>query len=264
MIGRLSLLRINLINRFQRDTAYFAENWSNVFSTVLFTATQIVLVEFLFGNITSLGGFSKNDIYFLLFFGQIAFYSQMALSFTPATEFAEDVNQGNLDIMLTKPVPVVWHAYTKSISFVQMFRDGIPPMLPFLFLIDWSALEISTYTLAAGLVIFIAGFIIDHVLVFTLSLSSFWSGSSTFILNFFWAERTETKIPFETLFDWFKVLMFILTPVFVVVSLSVSVILGHTEPVFWSIVSVSVAVVAVCLSRIMWRKALRQYSSASS
>lgn len=264
MIGRLRLLGVNMVNRFRVETAYFAENWVNVFSTLLFTATQIALVEFLFGNITSLAGFDKNDIYFLLFLGQVAFYTQVAITFTPATEFAEDVNRGNLDLMLTKPVPTLWHAYTKSISIVHLLRDGLPPMVPLVLLINFSALDISAYTLLAGVVIFIAGFIIDHVLIFTLSLASFWSGSSTFILNFFWAERTETKIPFEALFGWFQALMFVFAPVFVVVSLSTSVMLGHTPPVFWSIVSIGAAFVAILFSRLMWHKALKQYSSASS
>lgn len=264
MISRFRLLGVNMVNRFQVETAYFAENWINLFSTLLFTITQIALVEFLFGNITSLAGFDKNDIYFLLFLGQVAFYTQVAITFTPATEFAEDVNRGNLDLMLTKPAPTIWHAYTKSISVVHLLRDGVPPMVPLVLLIDWSALDISAYTLLAGIVIFIAGFVIDHVLVFALSLVSFWSGSSTFILNYFWVERTETKIPFEALFNWFQVLMFVFAPVFVVVSLSTSVMLGHTPPIFWSIVSIAAALAAILFRNLIWRRALKQYSSASS
>lgn len=264
MISRLGLTKVNLITIFRRDTAYFAENWSNVISTVIFTLVQIALVELLFGNVTTIAGFIKNDIYFLLLIGQIAFYLQVNITFTPATVFAEDVNRGTLDFILTRPIPHQWHIFTKEISVLQMLRDSLPPLVPVVLIIDWSALSITALTLLAGVMIFLAGFIIDHILIYCLALTSFWSGSSTYILNYFWAERSETKLPFEALSAWFRVAAFSIFPVLILTSLSASVMLGFSQWQLWLPLSVIVASMALLFWRYMWSKAIRQYSSASS
>lgn len=264
MISYWKLLKVNIINQFRKDTMYYTENWTNLISTIFFTAASIILIEFLFGNISTVAGFSKNDMYLLLMTGQIAFYLQSRITFIPAVELAEDVNFGRLDFILTRPVPGLWHIFTKSISVINMLRDGLPPLIPLLFIINWSAISIPAELLIIGIVVFVCGLIIDHLLVYALALSSFWTGSSKFILDYFWAERAETKMPFEALPNWFKSMVFILFPVFIISSLSTSIFLGFTSPYFWLIITVIATLVTISLWRILWRQALRKYSSASS
>lgn len=264
MISYWKLLKVNLINQFRKDTMYYSENWTNLLSTVLFTLVQIGLIEFLFGNISTIAGFVKNDVYFLLLVGQVAFYVQSRFTFIPAVEFGDDVNLGRLDFVLTRPVPKIWHVFTKSISVVQMLRDSLPPMIPILVLIDWTALNVPPSLALAGIIVFLSGIIIDHLLIYALAMSSFWTGSSKFILDYFWAERSETKMPFEALPGWFKPMIFVLFPVFIISSLSVSVMLGYSDPGFWISASVIGCIVTISVWRILWRKALQQYSSASS
>lgn len=261
---RFKVLYINLVNTFHRDTAFFAENWSNVLSTLLYTATSVAVVQAIFTNIDSIGGFDRNDVYFLMLVGQVAFYLQSRITYFPALEFSEEINRGQLDFYLTKPVPHKFFIYTKSISFLIMLRDAIPPLIPVLWLIDWSALQLTPMNLLVGSIIFILGIVIDHCLIFLLSLSSIWSGSATYTLNFFWGERTETKLPYESLYSWFQLLVFAMLPAFIVATLSASVMLGES-PAGIRLFQVLIATIGwLMLHNYVWRKAVRAYSSASS
>jgi len=260
----LDILRVNLINTFQRDTAYFGNNWASMASTFLFIVTQIAFIQFLFGNITTIGSFTKNDVYFLMLVTQFSFFSQAMISFQGATSLADNVNNGELDYVLLKPIPQKWHIYTRSISLILTLFDAIPSILPIVIIINWSQIEVEPIHLAAGVLIFIMGFVIDHIMIYMLAITSFWTGSSGFTLNYFWVERTELKMPFENLFGWFKILIFIALPAFIASALTASVMLGYSSAAFWLPITFAAMIAWILFGRYLWSRALRQYSSASS
>lgn len=261
----LHIVKINLINGLRRDTVYFAENWSNVLSTLLYTVMEILLIEFLFGRITSIAGFSKNEVYFLLLIGQLQFYIIGGLSFTPAANITVKIGQGMLDFALTKPVPIRLFMYTNEMSLVRTVRDAVPPLIPVILIVNWSDLSFTPSTIFAGVFIFICGLWLDHALVFTLMVINMWTGSSSpFILNYFWAEHIETKLPFEATFYWFRAIALVLLPAIIGTSLAVSVMLGKSNALFWGILVATATIISVGITQILWQRALKAYSSASS
>lgn len=260
----LKILKVNLVNSFQRDTAYFSSNWTAVLSTLLFTITQIIMVEFLFGNITEIASFTKNDIYFFMMVAQTAFYLQVMISYDGATALSSDVNSGAMDFTFLRPIPQRWYIYTKSISFVMQAFQAIPALLPIIIIINWSAISVEPINLLAGIAIFIMGFIIDNTLIYMLALTSFWTGSADFTLNYFWAERNETKVPFENLFTWFKVVIYLFTPAFITSALTTSVILGFSSAAVWVPITFVAMLGWMLFGNYMWKRAFLQYSSASS
>lgn len=264
MKSYIVLAKINLINVFRRDIAYFGNNWLNIFSTFFYMLTQIIFVEFLFGNVAEIAGVTKNHIYIFMLFGQMAFFLQQSLTYWGTLSLADDVNRGNLDLVLTKPVPTRWHIYTKSISLLVLFRDSAPSLLPLLMVINFSEINLAPLSMLAGVVVFMMGFVVDHLLLYSLAMTSFWSGSSDFATNFFWAERTRTNVPFEALSPKFKTAIFVGLPAYITGSLAASVALGYTSALTWLTICFIAMIAWIIFNNFIWRKALMQYSSASS
>ncbi len=260
----LRLLYVNAVNTFRRDVAYFAENWSNVLSTLLFTLTAVLAIEAIFTNVNTIGSFDKNDVLFLMFLGQVSFYLIARVSFVPATEFAEEVNSGQLDFYLTRPVPLRFFIYTKSISFLIMVRDSLPPLIPLTFIVDWTALGVTGHSFLAGAVIFLLGMVIEHCMVYMLALTSIWSGSSNHTLSYFWASRAENRMPYENLYGWFQGAVFLGLPALLSSSLAASVMLGYSPAALRLAQVLAATVVWLIVHNYAWKKAMQTYSSASS
>jgi ABC-type uncharacterized transport system permease subunit len=257
------VLKANLSNVFKRDIAYFGNNLASLLSTFFYTATQIAAIEFLFGNIDAIGQFSKNDIYFLALIGQLSFFIQVMTSFEGAVTLSEDVNNGAMDYTLLRPIPQRWHIYTKAIRPLTAV-DAIPSIIPILIIIDWSQINIEPTNLLAGIAIFIMGYVIDHLLIYLLAMTSFWTGSAGFTVNYFWAERNYTGAPFNYLPQMFKVAIFVGLPAYISTALATSVMLGYTSAAVWVPIVFFAMIGWIIFSNFIWQRALRQYSSASS
>lgn len=264
-ISTLKLLRVNFKNSFQKSTAYFSQNWTNLFSTVGYTLTQIALIELLFGNITQLGGFSKDEILLLMFFGQINFYVIATFSFFPAQSFIEAIAEGGMDLIFTKPVPPVLHIFSNNTEYIGAIRDALPAILPVLILINWSSLSFTLLHVLIGILVLCMGLILNHVIIFVASSVSFWTGSgSNILLTYFWSQAIEPKFVLEKTAYIFRLLLLLFLPSLIVSAVSVSVMLGKSHAIFWLAAVFIVCYLGCMFARFVWRRALREYSSASS
>lgn len=265
MRRRWTLLLANLRMSYRRDVAYFAENWSNVLSTVFYTVTQLVFIEILFQNVDSIASFSKNDMFFFLFVAQIHFYMSSVISFTPSGRLSDDINLGTLDFSLIRPVPLQWYLFTRNISWLRMIRDSIPPLLPVVLIINWSALPITGTTLIAGASVVLMGFIIVDVFTKMLAYTGFWTGSqSQLILAYYWTQHTKLETPFPNMPAWFKGITFILMPSYIPSALATAVFLGYSSASKWVTITALFTLFCIVINQVVWRAALRQYASASS
>ncbi len=262
---RLRLIRICITNSWQKDTAYFSDNWGNVLSTVMFTITFVVFMRLLYNRIPSIGGFSYNDMLLLALAGQLAFYWQATIPFQNMQSLAQDVNTGAFDIFLVRPVPHRFFARIRNLNILKVLRDGLPNIILLCILIDWPALSLTWQSVVAGVVVFIVGLSADTAFVMTLALPSLWTGSqSRDIANLFWSSRERTNIPIEGLPVWTRPGAFFVIPAFISASVAVSAFLNRIPLLPAIIGSIMAACFFGLLHAVLWRAGLAQYASASS
>lgn len=260
---RARVLGINIANTFNLETAYPAENWANIFSTLLYTASYILFLNIIFGNVKSLAGYSLNDMLFFSLIGQASFHMLYTWSFDNMENLIESVHQGEMDLLLTKPLPTLFYVSTRQFSLVRLVRDAFLPMAMISLLINWPALDLSFGRILAGLVIFICGQWAMHVLQFLLVLPAFWNGQSQALLRICYV-FTNPDIPLQGLTKFWRVLLTTVLPISLPVAASVSVMLGRSNASFmvsWSLILTATATLVRFLA---WRKALGAYNSASS
>lgn len=260
---RLRIFGINIANTFNNETAYPAENWSNIISTVFYTGSYLLFINIIFGNVKSLAGYTLNDMLFYAFIGQLAFYTLYSWSYENMSNLIQSVHDGDFDLILTKPVPTLFFVSNQKIAIFSLIRDAIVPMTMIGLLINWHGLSISILSIFLGLIVFICGQWAMHVLQFALCMPVFWQGESNSLLNLVYT-LTDIDIPFEGLPKIWKVIFTTILPIGITMAGTTSVILNKGSTVYIVLISIVTAIIATFFRYYLWKKALGAYNSASS
>ena len=80
---RLLILKANTIFTLQKETAYWANNWASVFSTLFYTLTMLLFINVLYANVTLFVGYTKQEM--LLFFFSLFYLGQHLRFYISAT-----------------------------------------------------------------------------------------------------------------------------------------------------------------------------------
>ena len=260
---RLNILKINLVNTWQIETAYFSENWGNLLSTVMYTLTFVLFVNVIFANVNELAGYTKNEMLFFSMMAQLNFYLIYFWSFNNVEDMIVDVNKGNLDMVLTKPLPGLFYVSTRRLNALSILRDSIPPLAILITVIDWSTLHFSAWKILAAFLIMIFGQLAMNTFLFLLALPAFKYGEATEFLGLGFP-LTGNDIPYEALTKTLRVFFSTVVPAFISAGISASVLLGKTDALTMVLFSFVVATFAMGVKIFTWKWALKSYTSASS
>ncbi|MCL5784535.1 MAG: ABC transporter permease [Patescibacteria group bacterium] len=266
IIDRLSLIRASIIFTFQKETAYWTNNWTSLLSTTLYTLTMLLFLNVIYANTKLVAGYSKNEMLFFFLITQVTFYGSWGIWLTAMREMIIGVNNGDLDLILTKPLPALFYITLRRIKIFSTLRDGLPPILAIIFSINWSTLPLLPVNIFWGILIIALGMICLHVFHLLPSLAVFWLGESKNILKVSQAIESGGKMtPLEGFAN--NPLRFILgtvAPVLIAGGFAASVMLGKIDGIYMFLWALIVTVVALYIRNLVWQWALRNYSSASS
>jgi len=262
---RAGLLIINIINTYQTDVAYMSQRWSSILSTTTFTLSYLLLIHIVYSNVHTIAGYSQNDSLFLSLIGQLNYYIMWVWGIGNIASLVSDVNRGNLDLLLTKPLPSLFYISTRRIGLLGFFTQGLPTLLIIAVFIDWSQIPFNWVNLFFGVIVFICGQLALNAFQFAFAIPVFWQGEATELsslsLEFM---GIPTQIPFEALSQSLKVLFSTLIPVGLSTVVCTSVLLGKSDPIPLTLLSILVTLIALVIKNYLWRIALLQYTSASS
>ena len=261
---RLHIMKTNIINSFQHETAYFAENWSNLLSTMFYTLAMLLFIDVLFSNIKTFAGYSRDEVMFLVFIGQLGFYIGWGLFSDNIDILNDDIQKGTLDFILIKPVPSLFYVTFRWFPLVSMIRDSLPTMLVILPFVHWQNLTLTGAQLLWGFFIFVCGQMCWHCIRFLLVLPAFWFGNAKAVYSIAYSLSETHNLPYEGFSKNLQILFTTVIPIVILAEVSTSVMLGKSNGPVMALWSFIVTVIFVFIINITWKIALRNYTSASS
>lgn len=266
LFQRFEILKASCLFAFRKEVAYAGNNWAAVFSTTCYTLSMLLFIHIIFGNTKEIAGYTQNEMLFYFFVGQMTFYTNWYLSMNNIYDLITDVNRGNLDMILMKPVPALFYLTTRNLGGVKMFVDGFPPTIAIILSIHWSSLAIQPINLLYGVFIFIFGSIALHTFQFLAGLPVFWFGESEHIVDLaaFVGSGSGVSIPLEGFSRPLQFVLGTLIPVLITTAFSVSALLGKTNPQFLFVWALVVALISIFVRQLAWNFAIKNYTSASS
>jgi ABC-2 type transport system permease protein len=260
---RLRLLWINIKNTWQAQTAYFGDSWGNVLSTMVYTLTFFLFVTVIYGNVRTLGGYTRDQMLFFVLINQLSFYLIYAWNFNNVQRLVMDVNRGSFDLLLVKPLPALFYTSTREINLLSMLRDGIPGILFITLAINWHHISIAPQNILLGIVCFMAGQLALNGLFFLLAMPVFWFGQAADLLDLGYS-FSSVDLPYEGVSRNIRLGLTLAIPALVPSSLTASVILGKSNPLANTALAVAAAIILILAKNFTWRRALLNYTSASS
>jgi ABC-type uncharacterized transport system permease subunit len=263
-LERLILLRINIVNTFYEDYANFANNWASLLSTTFYTIAFMTFIQVIFSNVTLFAGYSKNDILLMSFIGQVNAFSIFSWSVHNIERFIKDVNAGDLDLVLIRPLPALFYITLKKVKLLDVVRDGTIPLLIIGFIIDWSKFSISPMNVLFAIIVFISGQLAFHSFQFIVALTVFWTGESSSLYNITYEVWDINRVPFEGYNTWFRVIFTVFIPILLITPLTTSIILGKSNGLLFAGFAVFIAAIFLKIKSIVWKIGLKNYTSASS
>jgi ABC-2 type transport system permease protein len=263
---RWVIIKTSVVDAFFTDIAFVADNWSNILSSTLYTISTIFYIQILYTNTESLAGYSRNEMMIFFLFGQFSFYFNFFIFQEGLRELIRRINTGGLDLLLTKPLPALFFVTYQRIKLLSLIRDGIPPILMVLFVIDFHSLTITFWSVLAGLFVFCCGLWCLHVFQFLFAITAFWTAESTNLLGLSWVFEYNVGrvIPFEGFTNNLKFLCTTIIPVLIVCGLSSSVFLHKSSILPAILYTIIVTIILVSIKNIAWNFAIKNYTSASS
>ena len=266
LIERLTLLRAGIVFTAQKELAYAGNNWASVLSTTFFTFSVLIFIKVIYSNVHTIAGYSYNEMLVYFFIYQLTYYGNYIVTVRNLTDLIPDVNKGNLDMVLIKPVPSLFYLMSRSISVVSIITDAIPPTLAIMFSINWSAIEFSFSGIIIGFTVWIFGLIALNAFQILPALPVFWFGESQNILDLASniAAGAGTMIPREGYPPTLRVLLGTIIPAIIAGGFTTSILLNKVNPLSLLVWAGAVAIISMFIKNIAWNYALRHYSSASS
>ena len=266
IILRWKLLKACTLFSFKESTAYAGNNYGNMMSTIMYMITYLVFIGALFNKIKTVAGYSYGEILLLTLMTQVSFYLIYTISISNTDLLAKNVKSGDLDLWITRPVPLLWFVTFQKVNINSLIVDAVPATTPLLILLSRNiTFTILPANLAAGIAVAAMGTVIAHCFQFILNLSCFWTGENqnmrnlSFELGFF-----GDSIPFEGYSSSFRKIGMFFIPSIINSALATSVMLGKDNNQLVLPVIFGIMVLFLWLNIKMWQLAIKHYSSASS
>ena len=257
----LRIFGIQLKNNWVREAVYRTNFLTALATDVIWIAIEFSLFSVIYSNVDNLGGWKQPQVYFFLGI----FFSSDAL-FTTFFQrnfwnFSDLVNKGELDILLTKPVNPLFLALTRWVNLTAIFN---------LFL----GLAITVrYAEAAGFsggakwlllpLWWLVGLTTAVVLRFAFSIWIFWTERSWAISRLYYqffafATKPDTIYP-----KAIRYLILTALPFGFIGSVPARALLEGLQAWEYGALAFTLSAL-ITMNRILWKKGLIRYQSASS
>ncbi|MFD7523614.1 ABC transporter permease [Paenibacillus chitinolyticus] len=201
----------------------------------------------------------------LLFIGMhtVATGIYVGLFFTNFMKIPEYIKDGTLDLMLTKPVSLQFMA---SLRYVDLALPIPDILVGFVMVgIGWHAMDIPlTFVQLAGFaLLLVVSVVITYCLMIIPALLSFWfvqTGSVSEIAHSVWDAN---NFPMAIYPAWVRRIGTFVIPLFLVTNFGPMFLLGQLS---WLYAGLALAgsLLLFAVVRLLWKQAVRGYSSASS
>ncbi|OGM18848.1 hypothetical protein A2686_02300 [Candidatus Woesebacteria bacterium RIFCSPHIGHO2_01_FULL_38_10] len=265
VINKILLIKAITIYTFQQETAYWANTWAHVLSTFFYMLSMILFIDVVYSNVNLVAGYTKNEMLLFLLMAQATYYLSWTI-YGNLIDLVENVNNGNLDLVLVKPISSLFYITFRRIRLFRVAMDGIPPLIFLALAINWSALNISFLPLLIGIIISVMGTVCSLSFHLLATLPVFWVGESRNIVEFtsHFEYNVGKIIPLEGYGKDFKFFFSTIFPFLISTGFSTSVILGKSEPLPTLLWGLTVTILMLTVRQFAWNKALKVYTSASS
>lgn len=252
---------VQLKNNFVREFIYRSNIFAMTFADIAWVLIEAGFFEIIYSNVTEINGWTRVQTYFFL--GTFVAADALFTTFFQRNfwMFPALINQGELDVLLTKPVSAIFLATTRYVNFSQLANlffgfwiiQHFGPQAGFTGGIQWLA------------VIFwvLVGLFAQLILRFSFVVWSFWIERGFAVSHLYYQFFTLANKPDGLYPLGIRYILKSILPFAFIGSVPSQAILGKAESSDY-VLMITALGSFLFLNRLLWRKGLARYQSASS
>ncbi|MEQ2007963.1 MAG: ABC-2 family transporter protein [Limisphaerales bacterium] len=229
----------------------------------LWFALQLTFIGVLYLHTESIGTWTKWQVVALVGTSHLIQQLFTAIFLTNLTALSEHIRTGKLDFMLLLPVNTRF-----LVSFRQVDLGGFVNAFGALCVIGYALHRLGHTPGVAQVIGFLAliliGILIHYSLMLMLSASSFWTVRAQGIVWGYYNLFNIARLPDEAFRGAFKAVFTFALPMLLVSNVPVKLLVDKLASPFEMLLLVSLAALIFAASELLWRTALKRYTSASS
>ena len=254
------LLRNSLI----RELSFKANFLLWLVTELLWFLGQVLFVEVLFLNTERIGDWSKWEVVLLIGTHQMISQIFQAVFYVNLANLPELVRTGRLDLMLLLPVDAQFSVSTRQFGLDNVVNIAVGAAFV-VFSLGKLGVVPSPLQLGCYAVCLLLGALIHYAIMFSLATLSFWIVRAQGLIYGYFNIVSIARYPDVVFSGLFKWVFSWLIPVIVVSNVPARLLTRAGSHPFSLVGSLAaVCLLALALSRLFWRYALRRYASASS
>lgn len=229
---------------------------------VMWSFLYIYLGELIFGQVTSIAGWTKAET-LLVLATEAMFVGFLWLFIFPNLRmFSELIRKGKLDFYLLKPMSSRFLVSTQDWSLDQLVR--IPAVIVFMvILINTNHLQITLSSISGFILLFLLGALIFYNIFFAITITNFWLVNVSNLSDFFHNVLDSGRFPTKIYNGLIYFIALYVIPVAFIATFPVQALLGNLEANMY-LIAIFLAIITSIFSQWFWNFALKRYSSASS
>lgn len=263
MIRLLDLLWTSLKLRISRDLIYGMQFWVAFCTDFILFFIQVLVFYTIFSHVTDINGWGKYQFSFFIGTFMILDTLKMVFYFFGTISFPNYIRTGELDVYLTKPINPLF-----LIAIQKINLGGVLNLVPGFLIVIYSAIELKVqFTLGTILGYFFFLTLFSFLLYFLMlapRLLAFWFVKLDFLMELdHQLNDLAFKVPGVVYQGVSKIIFYILLPFGLVATIPTQFATSVLEGKYW-LLSIAVVVSYALLIMIMWKRGIKQYSSASS
>lgn len=264
LLRMVALVGIAFSEQIRAERAFLGNFWFGMLTKLAYNTMFILFIDQLYHRIGQFGDFTKNEFLFVYLVSQLGFYICYYGIFFPLKKLIINVRTGNFDLMLLKPVPHRAFLYISGMSLFELLLTALPSLLILGVLIDWGAIHVSAESVMFGGLVWVSGIIVCNTILFFLVLPVFKKGDATDTLDVFYSITSTGQQPYSKLPDSMKVAALVIFPQILIAGATSEILLQKTSGLLVPFIAGATALVSIIIMQLLWRYALRNYTSASS
>jgi ABC-2 type transport system permease protein len=251
-------LRVAVMNELQ----YRVNFWLSLLQSAIALGTGLIVIALVFRHVDHLGGWARPELYVVLGTFTALGGVTRALIRPNMIQFMDDVRDGALDYVLTKPVDAQLLVSTRRLQLWQ----GVDALIGAL-VVGWGLVELGRpvgLAAAAGSVAaFLLGIVMIYSLLLLLSTTAFWFVRVDAMLEVFDAVFQAGRYPVGIYPGWLRIVLSGAVPVGFAVTVPSEALTARLSGGTLLLVG-GLAVGWLAVARWFWRLGVRRYSGASA
>ncbi len=252
------LVKVNV----QQDLAYRADALVNLFVNLMWLGWELLSLNIVFSNTTTLGGWGPGELIALLGVFRLVNTLMAALIWPNTEKFNEGVRDGSLDYTLLQPANSL---FLISFSRIIVWRiwDIVLAAVLIVVGVQMSGVAASPGNLVSFLLLVVSGAAIIYSLWIVMMAVTFWFVKFDNNVTILQALLDAGRYPATIYPAWLRLIVTFVVPIAVATTVPLQALRGELSP--WQVLLyLGVGAASLLVAARFWKAGIRRYSGASS